>query len=122
MRNSGITVSFLIGLISGARTVYIIGIGNRDNVMKERSIMPNLGEFVLQLLRKQGKSLRALARETGVSNSYLSQLTRGLFVPSPEVLVRLAPHMGVTPRELFEAAGWLEPAAPSKAAPVKKKP
>jgi transcriptional regulator with XRE-family HTH domain len=34
--------------------------------------MPNLGEFVLQLLRKQGKSLRALARETGVSNSYLS--------------------------------------------------
>ena len=83
--------------------------------------MPHLGESVLQLLRKQNKSLRELARETGVSNSYLSQLTRGLFVPSPEVLIRLAPHLGVTPRELFEAAGWLKPEAPSKAGPVKKK-
>lgn len=84
--------------------------------------MPHLSEYVLRLLNKQKKSLRELARETGVSNSYLSQLTRGLFTPSPEALIRLAPHLGVTPRELFEAAGWLKPAGPSGGPPPKKKP
>lgn len=84
--------------------------------------MPHLSEYVLRLLKRQNKSLRELARETGVSNSYLSQLTRGLFTPSPEALIRLAPHLGVTPRELFEAAGWLKPGDPSGGVPPKKKP
>jgi len=71
--------------------------------------MQKVGKFILRLLKEQGKSLRWLAREAGVSNSYLSQLSRGLFIPTPEILIKLAPHIGVTPRKLFEEAGWLEP-------------
>jgi len=76
--------------------------------------MKDLGKFILQILKEQKKSLRWLARESGVSNSYLSQVTRDLFKPSPEVLIKLAPHLGVEPRKLFEEAGWLKPETAKK--------
>lgn len=71
--------------------------------------MREVGKFILRLLKEKKKSLRWLSREAGVSNSYLSQLTRSLFIPTPEILSKLAPHLGVTPRKIFEEAGWLEP-------------
>jgi transcriptional regulator with XRE-family HTH domain len=71
--------------------------------------MGDVGKFILKLLKEKHVSLRALSRRAGVSNSYLSQLTRGLFVPTPEILIKLAPHLGVTPQKIFEEAGWLEP-------------
>jgi transcriptional regulator with XRE-family HTH domain len=77
--------------------------------------MHELGKFILRVLKKDKKSLRWLARESGVSNSYLSQVTRGMFSPSPDVLIKLAPHLGVEPEKLFEEAGWLKPKAPKKA-------
>ena len=77
--------------------------------------MRDVGKFILRALKQQKKSLRSLARDSGVSNSYLSQVTRGLFKPSPEVLIKLAPHLGAEPREMFEAAGWLKPEKPGKA-------
>jgi transcriptional regulator with XRE-family HTH domain len=70
--------------------------------------MADVGKFILRALKQQKKSLRQLARESGVSNSYLSQVTRGLFKPTPEVLIKLAPHVGATPKKLFEEAGWLK--------------
>jgi transcriptional regulator with XRE-family HTH domain len=76
--------------------------------------MANVGKFILRLLKEQKKSLRSLARDAGISNSYLSQLTRGLFVPSPEILIKLSKYLGVTPRRLFEEAGWLKPERPKK--------
>ena len=54
------------------------------------------------------------------SNSYLSQLTRGLFTPAPEVLMKLAPPLGVTPEKMFEEAGWLIPNTQKKARAKKK--
>jgi hypothetical protein len=36
-------------------------------------------------------------------------VTRSLFKPSPEVLIRLAPHQEVEPEKMFEEAGWLKP-------------
>jgi transcriptional regulator with XRE-family HTH domain len=71
--------------------------------------MANVGKFILRTLKAKKKSLRWLARESGVSNSYLSQVTRSLFKPSPEVLIRLAPHLEVEPEKMFEEAGWLKP-------------
>jgi len=73
--------------------------------------MADVGKFILRVLKERKKSLRQLARESGVSNSYLSQLTRGLFKPAPEILIKLAPHLGVTPSKMFEEAGWLKPKA-----------
>ncbi len=71
--------------------------------------MSDIGSFILRVLRQRKKSLRQLSREAGVSNSYLSQLTRGLFVPSAEILLKLAPHLAVAPSRLFAEAGWLSP-------------
>ncbi len=82
--------------------------------------MKHVGTFILRLAKQQGKSLRVLADESGVSNSYLSQLTRGLFTPAPEILIKLAPALGVTPRKMFEEAGWLEPTS-TKGTKTKKK-
>lgn len=77
--------------------------------------MQDLGKFILRVLKEKKKSLRWLSRESGVSNSYLSQVTRGLFKPSPDVLIKLAPHLGVEPRRMFEEAGWLKPETRKKA-------
>ncbi len=77
--------------------------------------MANVGNFILRALRGKKKSLRWLALESGVSNSYLSQVTRGLFKPSPEVLIKLAARVAVEPKKMFEEAGWLKPEPPRKA-------
>ena len=71
--------------------------------------MANVGKFILRTLKQKKKSLRWLARESGVSNSYLSQVTRNLFEASPAVLIKLAPHLEVEPEKMFEEAGWLKP-------------
>lgn len=68
-----------------------------------------IGQFILGLIRKKGMSLRQLSRESGLSNSYLSQMTRGVFVPMPDALVRLAYHLGVDVRTFYERCGWLDP-------------
>jgi transcriptional regulator with XRE-family HTH domain len=69
--------------------------------------MAHVGKFILRVLKEKKKSLRWLARESGVSNSYLSQLTRGLFKATPDILIKLAPALGVTREEIFVEAGWL---------------
>jgi len=82
--------------------------------------MKHVGKFILRAAKEKGMSLRALARESGVSNSYLSQLTRGLFKPAPEILIKLAPPLGITPEKMFEEAGWLK-AESAKRAKARKK-
>jgi transcriptional regulator with XRE-family HTH domain len=69
--------------------------------------MAHVGKFILRVLKEKKKSLRWLARESGVSNSYLSQLTRGLFKATPDILIKIAPALGVTVEEIFVEAGWL---------------
>lgn len=82
--------------------------------------MPHVGKFILRELKRKKKSLRWLAQESGVSNSYLSQVTRGMFKPTPEILIKLASHLGVEPEKMFEEAGWLKPRSPRKRGATKK--
>lgn len=53
-------------------------------------------------------SLRALAEMTGVSDSYLSQVERGLHQPSPDVLKAMATALGLSANTLYERMGWLD--------------
>ena len=53
-------------------------------------------------------SLRSLATMTGVSDSYLSQVERGLHQPSPEVLKAMASALGMSANSLYERMGWLD--------------
>lgn len=67
---------------------------------------------VAELLRAQRLvarlSLRSLARLTKVSDSYLSQVERGIHQPSPEILKVWAGALGIPASTLYERLGWLE--------------
>jgi transcriptional regulator with XRE-family HTH domain len=67
---------------------------------------------VAEYLRSQRKladiSLRHLARLTNVSDSYLSQVERGLYQPSPDVLKSIARALGLAPWTLYQRLGWLD--------------
>ena len=82
--------------------------------------MKHVGKFILRAAKQKGMSLRALARESGVSHPYLSQVTRGMFTPTPEVLMKLAPPLEVTLEKMFEEAGWLKPKSTKRAKGKKK--
>jgi transcriptional regulator with XRE-family HTH domain len=51
-------------------------------------------------------SLRELARLTNLSNTYLSQLERGLHEPSLRVMRSLADALGIPLETLLEQTGW----------------
>jgi transcriptional regulator with XRE-family HTH domain len=78
---------------------------------------------VAELLRTQRQlarlSLRHLAKMTHVSDSYLSQVERGLYEPSPEVLKSIAMALNIPVSSLYERLGWLddEPAADTSPVP-----
>lgn len=77
--------------------------------MADDRTLVNLGSY-LRAQREVAKiSLRALAGMTKVSDSYLSQVERGLYQPSPDVLRAVADGLGLSPDELFRRAGWLPP-------------
>jgi transcriptional regulator with XRE-family HTH domain len=56
-----------------------------------------LGEFIQTQRQIANLSIRQLARLTGVSDSYLSQVERGLYRPSAEVLKAVGEGLGIRP-------------------------
>jgi transcriptional regulator with XRE-family HTH domain len=76
---------------------------------------------VAELLRTQRQlarlSLRHLAKMTSVSDSYLSQVERGLYEPSPEVLKSIAEALNIPINSLYERLGWLDDPAAGTAVP-----
>lgn len=69
--------------------------------------LTDLGRYLRAQREIAQLSLRHLARMTKVSDSYLSQLERGLYQPSPEVLRAIAEGLGISPDTLFRRMGWL---------------
>lgn len=67
----------------------------------------DLGRYIRAQREIARLSLRHLARMTKVSDSYLSQIERGLYQPSPDVLSAIARGLGVSPDSLFRRMGWL---------------
>ena len=64
------------------------------------------GEFVRAQRRLAQVSQRNLARMSGVSDSYLSQLERGNYRPSPQVVKALAQAFGLEPKQLYAMLGF----------------
>jgi transcriptional regulator with XRE-family HTH domain len=69
--------------------------------------LADLGRYIRARREIARVSLRHLARMTRVSDSYLSQVERGLYRPSPDVLSAIARGLGVSPASLFHRMGWL---------------
>lgn len=70
--------------------------------------MTSIGAELNRLRVARGLSLRELARQTGVSNPYLSQIERGEKQPSPRILRALAGALQVSAQHLMEIAGIVE--------------
>ena len=64
------------------------------------------GEFVRAQRRLAQVSQRNLARMSGVSDSYLSQIERGNYRPSPQVVKALAQAFGLKPKQLYTMLGF----------------
>jgi transcriptional regulator with XRE-family HTH domain len=66
------------------------------------------GEFVRAQRRLAQVSQRHLARMSGVSDSYLSQIERGNYAPSPQVVKALAQAFGLEPKQLYTMLGFMD--------------
>ena len=67
-----------------------------------------LGAFIRSRRKLARLSLRELAEMTSLSNAYLSQLERGLHVPSVRVLKLLSESLNVSVETLLAQAGLLD--------------
>jgi transcriptional regulator with XRE-family HTH domain len=70
-----------------------------------------LGEFIKSQRELANLSLRQLSELTKVSNPYLSQVERGLYKPSADVLKSIAEALHVSAETMFAQAGLLDPEA-----------
>ena len=75
---------------------------------KDESMLVAFGEFVRAQRKLAQVSQRHLAKMSGVSDSYLSQLERGNYRPSPQVVKALAEAFGLEPRQLFMMLGFMD--------------
>jgi transcriptional regulator with XRE-family HTH domain len=66
-----------------------------------------VGEFIRSQRRLADLSLRQLADLARVSNPYLSQVERGLYRPSAQVLKGIASALNISAETLFAQAGLL---------------
>jgi transcriptional regulator with XRE-family HTH domain len=67
-----------------------------------------VGEFI-RVQRSLAKlSLRQLSDLSDVSNAYLSQIERGVYQPSAQVLKSIAEALQLSTEELFSRAGLLD--------------
>jgi transcriptional regulator with XRE-family HTH domain len=70
----------------------------------------DFGAYLRDLRRVRRLTLRAVEEQSGVSNSYLSQVEHGhIRQPSPHVLQKLAAVYGVAYEALMARAGYIRP-------------
>lgn len=67
--------------------------------------MDTLGDVIRAQRQLHRISLRELARMTGISNPYLSQIERGLREPSDTVVDAIADALDLSTERLYDAAG-----------------
>lgn len=66
------------------------------------------GNYLKNLRKENGLTIRQLTEKSGVSNAYLSQLETGKRgLPKPEILAKLHGPLGVGYDELMEKAGYI---------------
>jgi len=66
------------------------------------------GDFIRAQRQLANLSLRHLAKLSNVSDSYLSQVERGLYRPSPDVVKAIADGLGLAAPTLYHLIGWFE--------------
>jgi transcriptional regulator with XRE-family HTH domain len=67
-----------------------------------------VGQFIRNQRDVAGMSLRQLSHLAKVSNPYLSQVERGIYKPSAEVLKAIADALQISAETLFTRAGLID--------------
>lgn len=76
--------------------------------MEKTDIKEHFGVYLKHLRNLRGYNIMELAKLSSVSPSYISRLERGSRqTPKPEVLKKLAPHLGVSYNQMMVKAGYL---------------
>jgi transcriptional regulator with XRE-family HTH domain len=75
---------------------------------EESNTWKGLGEFIRAQRQLADLSLRQLAELANVSNPYLSQVERGLYKPSAQVLKGIADALQVSAQSMYTRAGLLD--------------
>jgi transcriptional regulator with XRE-family HTH domain len=78
------------------------------HVNTEEGSRKALGEFIRTQRRLANMSLRQLANLAKVSNPYLSQVERGIYKPSAEVLKGIADALHISAEALFVKIGLID--------------
>ncbi len=68
----------------------------------------NLGDFIRSQRELANLSMRQLADIAKISNPYLSQVERGLYKPSAEVLKSIAGALQISAETMYAQAGLLD--------------
>jgi len=81
----------------------------------DREAWKALGEFIRAQRKLARLSLRQMAQMTRISNPYLSQVERGLYRPSAQVLKSIADCLNLSAEAMYARVGLLdrEPGAES---------
>jgi len=75
---------------------------------RDNSMLKELGEFIRTQRELANLSLRQLAELARVSNPYLSQVERGLYKPSADVLKQIANALHLSAETFYAQAGLLD--------------
>src|SRR5438093_13440243 len=76
-----------------------------------------LGQFLESQRRLANLSIRQLAGMAKISNPYLSQIERGLYRPSADVLKNIADALQISAQSLYSRVGLVEPSPDEDVAP-----
>lgn len=83
---------------------------------KDGDSWKHLGEFIRAQRELADMSVRQLAELAKVSNPYLSQVERGLYKPSAEVLKSIANALQISAETMYAQAGLLDEDADARKA------
>jgi transcriptional regulator with XRE-family HTH domain len=70
--------------------------------------LADIGAFIKEHRSRSQLSLRRLAALANVSDSYLSQIERGLYRPSADIVLALAKALNVSAMAFYERLGLLD--------------
>lgn len=84
---------------------------SEDDVPGPAAAWRSLGEFIRSQRELANLSMRQLAEIAKISNPYLSQVERGLYKPSADVLKQIANALHLSAETMYTQAGLLDSTA-----------
>lgn len=67
-----------------------------------------IGEYIKKLRENKKLSINQLSNLSGISSAHISRIENGKRKPSPKMLKKIYPFLGVTYEELMQVAGYID--------------